>query len=474
MGAAMRPRALVALLAVAASAAGCLSSSHDGNGSPSPAPSPLGMPAPACDFAHAIVDAHDHADPALHTASCAMDLVGYTDMSEASDVGTPGGGFIDVSLAGHYAFVSNWAPGRSLSIVDVSDPQRPRHVSDFSAFPPQDVAHAGASSHWDVSAFPEGDLVVLPSQASTSAQGDAEGASPNGGGVFLVDTEDKESPYLESFTPIFDPSALVPVGVHNANALEVAGERYVAATTANGQTILLHVEGEAGHRTLKEVSRVPGEHDTTVQRHPFTNQTLLYGCNGAFIITDISDPAKPEIVSTTPTGANLTCYHQAVPSDVLIDGRHYTVTTTESSQGVPVPLTILDTTDPAAPAVVGHWTIPVALRALAGPYGFSPHNLVFEHGRLYIGHYHAGVWVVDVSTPERIRDPVNLGFYQPHHLPPTLPRTPLGADVPAVWGVQYAHGLIYAADVNTGLYILAYTGPPSPLEDAPEYPTNLH
>jgi hypothetical protein len=471
--AAMRP--LLAALLLAATVAGCLSGGGGEDGPGGEDAAPIQSPAD-CDLAGAIIDQHNHADASLHQASCDVDLVGHTFMDEAAEAGTLGGGFIDVSLAGDWAFVSNWGPGRGMSVVDVSDPARPRHVSDFWAYPLMGGAAAGAASHWDVSAFPEGDLVVLPSQASAGTDAAGEGSEPAGGGLFLVNTEDKESPFLESFTPVLDPDALVPVGVHNANALVVDGTRYVAATTANGVTLLLQVEGEPGRRALREVGRVAGMHDTTVQVHPITGRTYLYGAEGGgVVITDITDPAAPSVV-VEYQDERLVAYHQVVPSDVLIGGRHYTVSATET-QAEPIKFSILDTTDPAAPEYAGEWILPAHahLTGLGGAYRFSPHNLDFDHGRIYVGHYHAGVWVVDVSSPERVAEPVTLGFYQPHRQEAFVPRTPMGADVPAVWAaVRHTDGHVYAVDVNTGLYVLDYTGPPSPLEGAPVYPTNLH
>ena len=474
----MDRRVAVATGLVVMLVAGCLSGNDGGNGDEPGTHAPTTGPSRGnCDFANAIVDQHDHADASLHQGFCDMDLVGHTFMDEAAEVGTLGGGFIDVSISDDgYAFVSNWGPGRSMSIVDVRDPSAPRHVSDFWAYPLLAGTQAGAASHWDVSSFREGDLVVLPSQASTGTDSLGEGNEPSGGGLFLVNTQDKESPYLESFTAVLDQDALVPVGVHNANALEINGTRYVAASTANGVTILFQVEGEPGSRTLREVSRVAGMHDTTVQVHPITGQTILYGAEGGgVVLTDISDPANPQVIVEYDDD-RLVAYHQVVPSDVLIDGRHYTISATET-QDAPIKFSILDTTNPAEPEYAGEWILPgnEHLTGTGGAYRFSPHNLDFDRGRIYIGHYHAGVWVIDVSSTARIANPVTLGYYQPHRQEAFVPRTPMGADVPAVWAATRGpDGYIYAIDVNTGLYILNYTGPPSPLEGATVYPTNLH
>jgi hypothetical protein len=475
----MDPRTACAAGLVVMLFSGCLSDGGDGGpGGQDGADGATTIQSPVdCDFANAIVDQHNHADASLHMAFCDMDLVGHTFMDTADEVGTLGGGFIDVSLSDDgYAFVSNWGPGRGMSIVDVRDPSAPRHVSDFWPYPLMAGTQAGVASHWDISSFPEGDLVVLPSQASAGTDALGEGGDPSGGGIFLVNVEDKESPYLESFTPVLDQEALVPVGIHNANALTIDGFRYVAGTTANGITILFAVEGESGHRSLREVSRVAGMHDTTVQKHPITGRTYIYGAEGGgVVITDITDPANPTVVVEYDDD-QLVAYHQAVPSDVLIGGRHFTISATET-QDEPVKFSIIDTTDPAAPEYAGEWILPghEHLTGTGGAYRFSPHNLDFDHGRIYIGHYHAGVWVIDVSSLERVAEPVTLGFYQPHRQELFVPRTPMGTDVPDVWAaMRHTDGHIYAVDVNTGLYILDYTGPPSPLEGAPVFPTNLH
>src|SRR5687768_531231 len=182
----MHLRALtVTALFAAFSVTGCLSDpvegpeGGDGTDDQGEVRAPTG-----CDFANAIVDQHNHADASLHQAFCDMDLVGHTFMDEHNDVGTLGGGFIDVSLSDDgYAFVSNWGPGRGMSVVDVRDPSNPRHVSDFWPYPLMAGTQAGAASHWDISSFRAGDLVILPSQASAGTDAVGEGDDPSGGGL---------------------------------------------------------------------------------------------------------------------------------------------------------------------------------------------------------------------------------------------------------------------------------------------------
>lgn len=111
---------------------------------------------------------------------------------------------------------------------------------------------------------------------------------------------------------------------------------------------------------------------------------------------------------------------------------------------------------------------------------FSPHNLdsaYFEtteetdqshgggwDGRLYISHYHAGLWVVDIETlvaPEAservaIHEEATVGWYLPHG----EDGTPLDSSfydfgwVPFLWAVEHHNGITYASCISTGLYVV--------------------
>lgn len=474
----MRALAVLTVLLVSA-LAGCLAP----NDPPADGPVDVFVPGaptvrPDFDFAHAIEFEHDHSDAAVHGLDYGLRQVGHTDMTSASRPGTVPGQFNEVSIADNgIAVVANYGPHRVFSVVDVSDPTNPTHVSDWWASDPLTPQRSGASSAWGLTIFPEGDLVVVSLQAMANTPM-AEGQQ--GGGLFLVNVEDPATPVQESFTSVSDPEALIPVGVHTVRVFTLEdGTRYVAASTANGITILYRVEGAAPARTLTEVSRVKGMHDTTVQVHPITGQRLIYGADAGVVITDITDPAKPEILSQISEG--VPAYHQVVPMDVLIEGRHYTVSATENAEGMPTPFTLLDTTDPADPVVVSQWRLPLELPTEAAEtsgnaYRYTGHNVDMDRGRLYIGHSHAGVWVLDISSAANAAEPFPIAFYQPHEdvllAGPVQPFATV--DVPAVWSAyRHTDGYVYVADGNTGLYVLEVTEPPSPYEDAPVWPHNV-
>ena len=431
-------------------------------------------PRPDFDFANALVQDHDHEDRSLHTNAFDMELVGFTDINSAARPGTLPGGYFELALAGTWAFVSNMGPERGFSIIDISDPTRPTHVSDFYTDDVMETLAGGAGSYWDVSVFPDGNLAILSAQALASAPVGADRSTWQGGGVFLVDTEDKRAPRLESFVAVADPDALIKVGVHNSNPFEVEGTWYVAATTANGKTFIYELMGEKPDRRLELRSTLIGMHDTAVQVHPILGRPILYTSTNGVFTWDMSDPTNPVQLGFVPNGESLGSYHETNPSDVLIDGRHYTVAGGESLEGNPTVFTILDTTDPETIEIVGTWELPGDLQGPGAFYRFSGHNFDVDHGRVIIGHYHAGVWIIDISNETNARDPFELGFYQPHEEAAYVPRTTKGVDNPSVWrATLHDDGYIYTTDTNSGLYVLRYTGPESPLKDAPVFPSNI-
>lgn len=431
-------------------------------------------PRPEADLGALVEDGptHDHGDPGQHTERHAIDPVGFTPMTSAMAEGGLPGGYVDFELAGDWAFVSNWGPHRGLSIVDIADPADPRHVADVTTTDLGSADSAAAGSYWDLAVFPDADLVVLAAQA-LAGTGLGDRADQQGGGLYLVDVTDKSDPAVESFTRIVDGDATVPTGVHNVRAFELDGNRYAVATTANGGNQLFRVVGEPGDRDLSLVSTFAGMHDTSFQVHPVTGTPLIYTANNGVLIWDVSDPANPTEVAFVPNGENLSAYHQVNPSNVLIDGRHVVVAATEDAEGRPMPYTFLDTTDPTSPEILGQWRLPADLEGPHEPYQFTSHNVDLDRGRLYAGHYHAGVWVVDVSNLTNARDPFAVGMVQPHEDAPNVPRTALGRNAPAVWSANRYDGHVYAVDVNSGLYVLDPTVPTSPLSCATVHPSNI-
>jgi hypothetical protein len=118
---------------------------------------------------------------------------------------------------------------------------------------------------------------------------------------------------------------------------------------------------------------------------------------------------------------------------------------------------IFRTTDLSAPVRVARFALESAVPGADGRIrrdGFySVHNNVFVGDVEYVSWYSAGVRVVDLSNASRPRE---IAFFVP---PPR--RDPHGYFVapngnrrfPMVWGVYPHDGLVYASDINSGLWI---------------------
>ncbi|CAI8218688.1 MAG: Uncharacterised protein [Methanobacteriota archaeon] len=112
---------------------------------------------------------------------------------------------------------------------------------------------------------------------------------------------------------------------------------------------------------------------------------------------------------------------------------------------------------------------------------FSPHNLDSEYfvtdentdtshggewdGRLYISHYHAGLWVVDIETLMAAKDTdnrtdINFEATVAYYLPHGQDGVPLDSNyydfgwTPFLWAAEWQDGITYASCITTGLYVM--------------------
>ena len=93
-------------------------------------------------------------------------------------------------------------------------------------------------------------------------------------------------------------------------------------------------------------------------------------------------------------------------------------------------------------------------------YLYSVHEMAATPtGQISIAWYHAGAWVIDVSTQTRQGGPVTLAAFPPHEelaaFPPAMfVQVPLPY-VPFVWSAGWdSRGYLVVPDMHTGLYVL--------------------
>ncbi|MEA3165864.1 MAG: hypothetical protein QOJ26_730 [Thermoplasmata archaeon] len=451
-----------------------------------------------------LLQSHDsdrgHFDGTLHQGSWNVELVGYhngVDQSGEPDginAVSPVGIYTEMAVTKDYAYMARASADGSFggfSIVDIRNASAPRFEGSFPGL-------SGA----DIEVNDEQTLAFLATQRNDAPQiaGSILGAQdPRAGlprGIYVVDIEQKDAPVLESFFPL-------PInGPHTLTWFRHPGDgqQYLVTCTYDlitdpqtgallgtvpvTQRVLLHriVQESGSPATLVPVGQftIPESapagkiylpHDTRVQVHPSYEggaKVLLYIAywDKGLRILDITDPASPQMTeigrTTDFSPSTLNNIHLAQPFDDAIDGRHVTVTQPEIPQvdGETGQLTFFDTTDPTAPQKLGFWTLPQGEQGQLGITGFdfSPHNFDLWDGKVALAHFHAGVWVIDVSDAENLAEPKSVGFYMP-----AKPRTNSPAHQPGTWGVfvQEIDGepLLFAIDEASGLYILRYTGP---------------
>lgn len=333
-------------------------------------------------------------------------------------------------------------------------------------------------------------LVGLPSQAGYTS------------GAVLVDIGDPSNPYVEDFQP------LPYRGGHSVTVAET-GNRTLAVTSTGGTPYALsyysffeiaempagsHLQplsryqyDPAGHepRGTDSQSQLAGygAHDATIKEHPKTGETLAWLANGqrGLVILDIEDPANPELVGHWANWEALDgdqriaarFAHGATPIDTTWDGRHYTFVgeecPTRPEDAPTCQVIALETTDPANPELVGHWTLPHEV-----PWDkqlrWSIHYLAVQDRTLFASTYHGGLWAIDVSSHEKIQEMPAVGVFLPTHESPKPveePHRSAGASyyvgslalegAPTVMDLDSnPDGTITVNDVTSGLYTVRF------------------
>lgn len=474
-------RALALLLTLSA-AAGCVATDA---GEPTPdAAAGASLDAASPGFAQA----HDHDDPLAHAFGSGMTPIGYhalaadADASRAGDATARGNwGNSEIIVRGAHAYVGYLASPWRFAIVDVSEPATPTLVSAFET-----------SGAWtmDLDVSSDGDWVFVSvtheavgtvfatdylAQAASAPTGVA------GPGVMVVDARDRANPKLSSFMPIHGLGPHTAVHHEYPDGREVVfADKAEGTVPGNGIVVLDVVDTPAGNRVLQPLAFIPigadgadFPHDVDVQLHPLTNRTLLYVASyyTGLRIYDVTDPTAPEAIATFadyPTGEDV-AIHDVHPAPALIGGKHYTLTAPELLAHPDTGrLRVYDTTDPAAPTLVGSWKMPgeyVVDEQLL----FSPHNFVFlADGRVALAHGHAGVWIIDwASCPSA---PTADAFFVPSVEGAVRPTWSPLPGAPWMWGTAVDEaGNLFASDVHSGLHALRIDAAPETLKScAPE------
>jgi len=349
----------------------------------------------------------DSATPSPSSQSFNMTLMSHIDLDTLGQSARAMHGELETNESGPSGS-GNWgyttAQGRrfaltgtsvGLSIVEVTDPRRPRPV----ALVPGEV------NAWrEIKTF--GPYVYVTTEART--------------GLDIVDMSDPDHPVkIRTWNETFD----------SAHSLWIDQDR--GLLYAHGTRTGMHVLDLARDPTNpRELGVFPDYyiHDSYGRGNRLYASAIY---DGFLAILDVSVPGQVREITRFSTGGRFT--HN---SWLTRDGRY--VFTTDERPGRP--LEGWDIRDPLAPRKVAEY--------IARP-GTIPHNVMVDGDRLLVAHYTEGVRLLDVRDPER---PAVLGYYD------TYEGTSQGFAGAWGAYIFPGSNLVVVSDINGGLYVITYTG----------------
>ena len=194
---------------------------------------------------------------------------------------------------------------------------------------------------------------------------------------------------------------------------------------------------------------------------PSADGTLVFVSywDSGFIALDVSDPTNPVFEGRTiyppqaDGDAHSSNYDDANQLLYTADEDFCKSSGSGTEKGFGY-LRVYDYANLAAPLQIGEYRTPNSLGTDDQAAGdFTIHNPFLVGDRVYASWYSDGVRVIDVSTPSAPKEIAS--FVPPAGENPVKPsqRGTL-TNTPQVWGVVVDSGLVYASDMNTGLWIL--------------------
>ena len=326
---------------------------------------------------------------------------------------------------------------------------------------------------------------LLPGVAGLPELSGPEQDVPWPPGVMLVSIADPAAPTVSGYY------ALPVLGAHSVYAGALEGRTLVIAAVVNlvaaTSNFWFFEVTEQGLILLSQyVERadtagaplINGHNDAVVQEHPITGQPLAYLANWhqGVTILDMTDPRLPVRLSNwndSPGVANSDLVqdgsgnvHEAIPIPGTWGGRHYTIVGQEILDhpgSTPSGLVrVIDTTDPTQPKAVAEWTLPVDVVWDASGV-FSTHYVSIYEYTVFVAHYHAGVWAVDLSgladgvVDEADKHPPAIGAYIPANVSPKPP-----PDGPYDWtptimdANSLGDGDLVVWDSTSGIYVVSF------------------
>ena len=390
--------------------------------SPTPAASPAAVATatPVAETATAAAPAPTMA-PALPGTAQGFELVGHAALG---GIGWHAG----LALHGHCAYVGN-RRAQALTIVDVSEPQQPRLLPPLPLDGGQPV---------EIRTLPGRDVLLVADfrRARLLTYDVSECARPQPLGALALPAAPHEfylwhdGEQVLAYLAMFDHA---PPDLIVADLSDPAAPREVARWTAP-------VDGLLHSLSL-----------TDDGRHAY-----LALWDGGFLAADVDPPQLAPVAGAAgalqpaPFAATHSAVHLADPRYVLLTAERYTC----PFAGVAV----ADVADPARPTIVARLALPENRcdELPAADAVFTAHNPLVAGDLVFVSWYAGGVQVLEVAdpaAPRRVAQFVPAGTG-------AAPFSYVGSYPVQTWSYPILRdGLLYVADIQSGLYVLRYTGP---------------
>ncbi len=305
---------------------------------------------------------------------------------------------------------------------------------------------------------------------------------PLANGVVLVSIQTPATPEIQSYFP------LPALGAHSIYAQKLGEQYYILASVTNLATattyfhlfdiletedsgVLVHVSYILEQPHESNAPLINGHNDGVIVPHPINNR--VYGWfalwHQGLVIVDLTNPRAPMVVGrwsdnppgNTNVGTNdYGDVHEALPLNETWDGKHYTFIGQEilgrptyAPSGY---MKVIDTTDPANPKAVTQWNLPAEVEWNAS-LQFSTHYISRHNQTVFMSHYHAGVWAIDVSNLTMPQLPA-VGVFVPANISPKPPPTTRSYDwTPTVMeNNALPNGDIVVWDSSSGVYLVHF------------------
>jgi hypothetical protein len=441
---------------------------------------------------------HDHADASLHGATSDVELLDYHslgDVGPSSETGSPDephyGAVTELRVRGDYAYLGVFSAksptsGRGMYVLDISEFNAAGNTNDLRDAELEVVSFLrnenDAAAVMDVKVSGDGDYVFLSKQPYSAVYDDldpvptADGDSVSAGAASLqaVDVSDPANPQLVGTYDAWD------TGPHNAFHHRIGGTDYVFAIhdtrdgtagiwvfefdRTTGALVLVNKWNADGNLTGGHVVDADRRyaHDITVQDDPRLDRPVgyfSYWDSGLYAL-DLSDPTDISVLGHFSMPAT----HYAEPAPSFYDGKRILVAGQERSSvedGSSGMVKLLDAdglddgydgSDNVSELDSWEWQANVSF----SNFTLSPHNFdVTDDGWVHVGHYHGGTRFLRIHRDDWSLDEKGH-FRAANDVPEDSKMAGLNHAAPFTWTAVEQEGVVYASDINTGVYALRY------------------